>query len=507
MKRAPTRSGRPGWRAWARVLLASLSSGWRLVALGAAVVGLVAVATAYLASGRTVYLQIDGQVLAWRTHHSTAEDVLAELPLTLRPNDAVTLPTAEELLTGRPIQLDLARRVRLAHDGSLTDMETQAETVAGVLDDASLIVGPQDCVALAERCLAADDLLPTPVRAQGLEAMVTAWRSPIDLTVRRARQISILDGGALAQVYTTATTVGEALAQLGLTVYEGDQVYPDLTASIAPDLQISIDRALPVSLLVDGVRRLLRTRASTVQGLLVTEGVVLEGDDYVEPAADEALARGARVTVVRVYDEYYVEEVPIAYETRWEPDPEMEIDLQQVVQWGSEGARRRQVRVHYENGVEQHRSEETEWVAREPADRIIAYGTKIVQRELETPNGTVTYWRKLRMLATSYNAPTAGVSRDASYYGYTRLGWRARFGIVAVDPRVVALGTNVYVPGYGAAAAADTGGGILGRRVDLCYDDDNLVHWYKWVDVYLLTPVPPASDINWIVPNTPKERE
>jgi len=43
--------------------------------------------------------------------------------------------------------------------------------------------------------------------------------------------------------------------------------------------------------------------------------------------------------------------------------------------------------------------------------------------------------------------------------------------------------------------------------VDLCYDDDNLVHWYKWVDVYLLTPVPPASQITWVVPNTPRERE
>ena len=272
--------------------------------------------------------------------------------------------------------------------------------------------------------------------------MVTAWRSPVELAVRRARQITISDGVVPTQAYTTAITVGEALAALGVAVYEGDLIYPDLAASIAPDMQIMIDRALPVSLLADGVWRMLRTRASTVNELLASEGVMLEGDDYVEPAADEALARGVRVTVVRVYDEYYVEEVPIAYETRWEPNPEMEIDLQQIVQWGSEGARRRQVRVHYENGVELHRAEEAEWVAREPSDRIIEYGTKIVQRQLETPNGTVTYWRKLRMLATSYNAPTAGVSRDAPYYGYTRLGWRARFGIVA-DRKSVVVGKNV----------------------------------------------------------------
>ena len=72
---------------------------------------------------------------------------------------------------------------------------------------------------------------------------------------------------------------------------------------------------------------------------------------------------------------------------------------------------------------------------------------------------------------------------------------------------MVALESKLYVPGYGAAVAGDTGGGIIGRRVDLCYDDHNLVDWYKWVDVYLLAPAPPAGQINWILPNTPRERE
>ena len=55
--------------------------------------------------------------------------------------------------------------------------------------------------------------------------------------------------------------------------------------------------------------------------------------------------------------------------------------------------------------------------------------------------------------------------------------------------------------------AGDTGSAIKNRRVDLCFDDDNLEMWYRWVDVYLLTPVPAANRITWIVPNTPVERE
>jgi 3D (Asp-Asp-Asp) domain-containing protein len=74
-----------------------------------------------------------------------------------------------------------------------------------------------------------------------------------------------------------------------------------------------------------------------------------------------------------------------------------------------------------------------------------------------------------------------------------------RHGIVAVDPRVISLHSEVYVPGYGVGYAGDTGGAIKGRRIDLGYDDDNLVLWYKWVDVYVLTPVPSPDQINYIL--------
>jgi len=53
--------------------------------------------------------------------------------------------------------------------------------------------------------------------------------------------------------------------------------------------------------------------------------------------------------------------------------------------------------------------------------------------------------------------------------GTTASGLPVGPGIVAVDPTVIPLGTKLYIPGYGKGIAADVGGGIKGRVIDLWY--------------------------------------
>jgi len=50
--------------------------------------------------------------------------------------------------------------------------------------------------------------------------------------------------------------------------------------------------------------------------------------------------------------------------------------------------------------------------------------------------------------------------------------WPSR-GTVAVDPRVIPLGTELHIEGYGSAVAADTGGDIQGARIDLYMDTEH----------------------------------
>jgi uncharacterized protein YabE (DUF348 family) len=321
------------------------------------------------------------------------------------------------------------------------------------------------------------------------------------LSIRRAVSISVQDGPVPITFYTTARTVGEALHERGLIVYLGDRVSPEGETLISPGLRVYLERSKALLLQVGEERKWLRTRAKTVAGLLEAEPVLLGDKDYVLPDPRAAIVREMHVAVVRVHDEYYLEETSIPFEVRWEPDAVMEIDARRTARIGREGAQRQRIRAHYENGREIYRTEEEEWTARLPVDRIINYGTKIVLHQVDTPSGPITYWRKIRVLATSYSASTAGTPRSSPYYGLTRLGWPARKGIVAVDPRIISLGTEVYVPGYGQASAADTGSAIINRHIDLCFNDWDLELWYRWVDVYLLSPAPPTGSINWILPD------
>ena len=70
---------------------------------------------------------------------------------------------------------------------------------------------------------------------------------------------------------------------------------------------------------------------------------------------------------------------------------------------------------------------------------------------------------------------------------------------------MINLRSKLYVPGYGACGwqeiRADASKGL---RIDLGYDESNLVLWYKWVDVYLLDPPPPADQIHYVIPDPPR---
>lgn len=446
----------------------------------------------YRWTARPITVTIDGHTTSFRTHQTSVGGLLEDQGIVLRPEDIVQPALETPLKETASITIQRARAVTLVADGRRRTVYTHAASPAAVLLDAGIELRPSDRVAVNNQTWVPEAPFVN--------------NHPVEVRVHRAVPFSLNDDGLTIQLWTTAPTLGQALAEKGIPVYLADAVSLPLDTPMSADLRVTIQRSQPVSILVDGREIRTRTRAQTVAGVLAQEGIVLGELDYTKPAADLPLRAHHTIDVRRVTEEFVYEEAPIPFETIWKADPTLPLDTRRLIQAGDPGMRRRRTRIVYENGEEVSRETANWWVEEDPTPEIIAYGTHLVWQTVDTPDGPKRYWRKIRVLATSYSAATSGKSRDHPTYGITRLGWEARRGIVAVDPQVINLRQKMYVPGYGLAVAGDTGGRIRGRHIDLGFDEDKLQLWYRWVDVYLLEPAPPPDRINYVLPDWPRER-
>lgn len=306
------------------------------------------------------------------------------------------------------------------------------------------------------------------------------------------RPLYVHDGGLVLEFPTKAGTIHQALNQAGLVLRLGDLTTPELSRPVTPGSHVYVDRAKDVTLLADGEERDLRTRAATVGEVLRQADFALGVLDRLDPEIDAPVPPGLRVQVTRVRVEREVGMEVLPYQTLYQPDEDLEIGHERQTEPGAAGVYRWEHLTWYEDGVETQRVLEKEYLERPPRPRVVSYGTKIIPHYVETGAGSFQYYRTVRVYATWYSPRSAGKPPWHPGYGITSVGVRVHKGIIAVDPRVIPYWTQIYVPGYGVGVAADTGGGIVGNKIDLGFADHEPSDWRTgWVDIYLLGSPPP----------------
>lgn len=103
--------------------------------------------------------------------------------------------------------------------------------------------------------------------------------------------------------------------------------------------------------------------------------------------------------------------------------------------------------------------------------------------KLDPPRPKVEKTEEAVAGAGAGHGPTGGRSLTVQAYsycihGYTASGRPTAPGIVAVDTRVIPMGSKLYIPGYGWGVAADTGGAIVGNKIDVWFP--TLGQCYQW---------------------------
>ena len=439
-------------------------------------------------------VQAEGQTLTVHGSYRTVNEVLLASGLAVGSRDVVSPPLSAVAEPEMVIQVARARQVVLRTAVGNSTHWTHQPNIVAFLHEIGLTPALQD------------EIYADGVRIGTAQLSNTAV--PRELEIGDFKTVTILivnpDGGGETRqvVRSNQHTVASALQEAGITLYSGDHTDPPRDSWLNDQMMIRLERSRPLTIEADGRTMQIRSRHETATAVLNEAGILLVGDDYTIPNDQTPLKAHDTIQLVRVTTDFRTTDTPIPYESTLQPTDQLEIDQRQVIQPGVPGILRQRVRQRYENGVLVSETADEEWVERAPQDEIVGYGTNIVVRTLNTPDGPLEYWRVVEMRVTSYRPNTSGKPLDDPDYGLTASGVPAGIGVVAIDPEVVVFGSDLYVPNYGPAFAGDTGGGVKGRWIDLGYPDDMSV-WVAWsgyVDVYHLTPIPRLDRINFLLP-------
>lgn len=262
----------------------------------------------------------------------------------------------------------------------------------------------------------------------------------------------------------------------------------------------------------DFVVHIPEDKTCTVADALRAADVALNRYDRVTPQLHVALTPGMKVTVTRVsvgYRKIYKTYEP---ETRYQPTTKISPGDKKVKQYQRTGKEELTERVWMKNGKITLKEITDRKVLRKKQDKVILLGTSPALMPGKIPyhsryarsfslsarggsprqrmnnaakKGSLRAIRSMTLRSTAYsNSP-----HENGGYTNTATGMPIVYGVAAVDPRVIPLGTKLYVEGYGYAFACDVGGAIKGHRIDLAMPRSRTRAWgRRTVKVWILGP-------------------
>ncbi|WP_349409055.1 ubiquitin-like domain-containing protein [Pseudalkalibacillus sp. SCS-8] len=339
------------------------------------------------------------------------------------------------------------KTVTLSIDGEEKMVKTHADTVKGILTEHGIDISPHDKVN------------------PGLDSKVT---NDMKITWIQSHEVKLDIDGKEQKVWTTASTVQELLENEEIKVEEHDKLSPELDTEVEDGLEVKLDKAFQVKLNDGGKEKKVWTTSITVADLLKQHKIKLSDLDRIEPGEDTLVKKGSKIKVIRVEKVTDVVEEKIDYAVVKRKDNNLAKGTEKVVSQGQEGKLKKHYEVIMENGKEVSRElVKTEKVS-DSKDKIVAVGTKVKKRNISRQKpSTEPEGREFYVTSTAYTAFCTGCS------GITTTGYNLRANpnakVIAVDPSVIPLGSKVWVEGYGYATALDTGGAIVGNKIDVFF--------------------------------------
>jgi uncharacterized protein YabE (DUF348 family)/3D (Asp-Asp-Asp) domain-containing protein len=316
-----------------------------------------------------------------------------------------------------------------------------------------------------------------PKTQHSIAAIVAAVLGLAFLTgfVWAQKSVTLVVDGTSRTVTTENTDVASALAEAGVSVSSRDLVSPAASSSVEDGTMVVVRHVANVTLVHNGETISLEVVGRTVADALVMAGLDPTGGIATDPAVDSPLIDGMTITASDVFLRVSEEEVSVPFETVVQGDPKLPLNRRVVVTKGVEGSAVRVWQALVSGGTEGPKTLKAETVLTAPVTEFIRMGTKRPFRQVVPAGKTARPYappvvgKTILVEATAYTPYACHLDADWIAWRRRLFDAPAGWGIVAVDRRVIPLGTRLFVEDYGYAVAGDTGSAINGNKIDVCF--------------------------------------
>ncbi|MFS0749666.1 ubiquitin-like domain-containing protein [Oceanobacillus sp. 1P07AA] len=342
-------------------------------------------------------------------------------------------------------------KVVFAENGEELTINTHKDTVGELLNELGVEVGQHDLLS------------------HQLDALI---QSGMTIDYVAAKEVTVSIDGEEKVYNTTAESIATFFEEKNLMFTEDDELSHNTSSKVEDGLHIDVTTAFEVEILNGKDKTAVMTTGGTVKEIIEKADVSYDQDskDKITPSLNEEVEKGDTIEVVRVTEEEKVVEETIDFDTKTKEDSSLPKGEEKVITEGKNGLVSKTYMVTMENGDEVDR-ELIDEVVEDSVTKVIAVGTKAQQASSNHTNhssknaSSSSNGETITMKASAFTSSCSGCS------GVTATGINLssnpNMKIIAVDPSVIPLGTKVHVEGYGEAVAGDTGGNIVGNRIDV----------------------------------------
>ena len=316
-----------------------------------------------------------------------------------------------------------------------------------------------------------------------------------------AQNTYVITDGTRVLVHTSsATDPAAVLNEAGLALGADDTYTTHTGIGVS---EITVQRSHVVTVDNCGETMDVTTTDETVEELLRRLDIVVDSNVAVSVPLEMETYTGMCITLSRTVRDVQTYTTAIPYEVKYYNDHTLPAGIEQIVTEGKEGQLLCTANVVYVDGVEINRTVIEEKVISQPVDQVVAVGMALEElpevfpvKDLIIEDGHITLptGEVLRYTGTMQCVATAYSHLDAGCDEYTATNTRVHIGSVAVDPRMIPLGTRMFIVTndkcyvYGISTAEDIGGAIKEARVDLYFPTYEECIQFGWRDttIYFL---------------------